>query len=49
MGYVMTKHKVFISYSHADEAQAKRILIHLDPLVRDGTILVWHDRALSPV
>jgi predicted ATPase len=45
---IMNKHKVFISYNHADEAQAKRILIHLNPLIRDGTIDVWHDRCIKP-
>jgi predicted ATPase len=44
----MSKQKIFISYSHADEAQAKRILIHLDPLRRDGTIEMWHDRRIKP-
>lgn len=40
--------KLFISYSHADEAHAKRIQIHLDPLRRDGTISFWYDRCIEP-
>src|SRR5205085_8829263 len=40
--------KVFISYSHADGAHAKRILVHLDPLKRDGTISSWYDRCILP-
>src|SRR3569832_2384165 len=45
---MMSKNKLFISYDQADEAQAKRILIHLDPLRQDGTIELWHQRCIKP-
>lgn len=44
--------KVFISYSHADEAFRKELDTHLSPFVRNGSLQIWHDRKLlagSPV
>lgn len=38
---------LFISYSHHDEALAKELLKHLDPLRRSGLIQLWHDRKLK--
>lgn len=38
--------KVFISYSHADEALKDTLLKHLKPLERMKLITSWHDRKL---
>jgi hypothetical protein len=40
--------KVFVSYSRVDEAQRVRLDVHLAPLVRDGLIDLWSDRAIAP-
>ncbi|MSP62627.1 MAG: toll/interleukin-1 receptor domain-containing protein [Myxococcales bacterium] len=40
--------RVFISYSHADDAHRKRLDVHLAPLKREGLIAPWHDRMLLP-
>ena len=40
--------KVFISYSHADEALRDRLATHLAPMQREGLIEPWHDRRLLP-
>lgn len=40
--------KVFISYSHRDTAACERLLIHLEPLRRQGLIDAWHDRRIAP-
>jgi len=39
--------KVFISYSHADEALKDELLKHLSPLKRMNLIEEWHDRKLK--
>ena len=38
--------RVFISYSHADEAVLRRLHTHLAMLQREGSISEWHDRAI---
>jgi hypothetical protein len=38
--------KVFISYSHKDEALRNEMENHLAMLKRDGTIETWHDRRI---
>jgi hypothetical protein len=40
--------RVFVSYSRADEAQRVRLDVHLAPLVREGLIDLWSDRAIAP-
>lgn len=39
--------RVFISYSHADEALKDELLKHLSPLKRMNLIEEWHDRKLK--
>ncbi|MGG6268502.1 TIR domain-containing protein [Leptolyngbya sp. AN03gr2] len=44
------RNKVFVSYSHADEAKLDffdRILTHLRPLDRDGAIDLWSDKKIK--
>lgn len=38
----------FLSYSHKDEEQAKKLLTFLMPLTRKGEIRMWYDRMISP-
>ncbi|GAA4725077.1 toll/interleukin-1 receptor domain-containing protein [Sphingomonas lutea] len=38
--------KVFISYSHVDQALIDRLHKHLAHLQRDGTISEWYDREI---
>ncbi len=38
--------KVFLSYSHADEALRYKFETHLAMLKREGVVAVWHDREL---
>jgi TIR domain len=38
--------KVFISYSHVDEAFRKELDAHLSPFVRNRSLQMWHDRKL---
>jgi hypothetical protein len=38
--------KIFVSYSHEDEAMRARLEVHLKPLIREGLIDAWHDRRL---
>jgi hypothetical protein len=40
--------KVFMSYSHKDEALRDELEIHLALLKRQGLISTWHDRKISP-
>ena len=40
--------KIFISYSHADEAIKNDLQKHLRPLERMDLIKLWHDRKLLP-
>ncbi len=39
--------KVFVSYSHQDDALRKRLDVHLSLLKRQGVLEVWHDRRLQ--
>jgi hypothetical protein len=38
--------RIFISYSHADEADKNRLRISLSPLVQTGLAELWHDREI---
>ncbi len=40
--------KVFISYSHRDEALRDELISHLSPLKRQQLIDTWYDRAIAP-
>lgn len=40
--------RVFMSYSHADEALRNELEKHLDALRRQGVISIWHDRRIGP-
>lgn len=39
--------KIFISYSHRDEAHRRDLEDHLAQLRREGRIAVWHDRKIG--
>lgn len=39
--------KVFVSYARVDEAYRVRLNVHLAPLVREGLIDLWSDRAIA--
>ena len=38
--------RLFISYSHKDEALRSRVCEHLVGLQREGVIDLWHDRKI---
>ena len=38
---------VFVSYSHRDKRWLDRVLVHLKPLERAGTLAVWSDTRIS--
>lgn len=40
--------RVFISYARVDESYRVRLDVHLAPLVREGLIDLWSDRAIAP-
>ena len=40
--------KVFLSYSHQDEAMKDQLNVFFAPLRRSGKIAVWHDRQILP-
>ncbi|MGZ4846278.1 MAG: toll/interleukin-1 receptor domain-containing protein [Halobacteriota archaeon] len=40
--------RVFISYSHNDEALKNELEKYLDPLIHDGLIAPWQDRNIAP-
>ncbi len=40
--------KIFISYTHKDEAFKDELIIQLKVLQRDGHIATWHDRQIAP-
>ncbi|HSS21566.1 MAG TPA: toll/interleukin-1 receptor domain-containing protein [Pyrinomonadaceae bacterium] len=37
------RHQVFISYSHKDKNWLERLLFHLQPLEKSGTLIRWDD------
>lgn len=39
---------VFLSFSHADRAWVKRLLVHLKPLERAGMVRLWDDTRIKP-
>jgi hypothetical protein len=39
--------KVFISYSHRDEKMRRKLGQHLEPLVEEHAIQIWHDREID--
>jgi hypothetical protein len=40
--------RIFVSYSHADEAERVRLDVHLAPLAREGLIDSWCNRVITP-
>ena len=40
--------RIFISYSHQDEAWLKRLQVHLKPLERAGIVERWDDTRIKP-
>jgi hypothetical protein len=42
------KGNIFISYSHQDLDQYKRLMVHLNPLIREEFINVWSDEQIQP-
>ncbi|HEY6333657.1 MAG TPA: GTP-binding protein, partial [Blastocatellia bacterium] len=40
--------KIFISYSHNDDALRETLVRHLSPLRREGLLDAWHDRKIKP-
>lgn len=42
----ITSEKVFLSYCHEDEWLKDELIQTLDPLVRDKSIEIWHDRLI---
>jgi internalin A len=47
-GYKVPRNQVFISYSHKDKRWRDEIEIQLKPYLRDGSIISWSDRQISP-
>lgn len=45
---VEKRHKLFISYSHADRQFLDRIVVHLRPLERQNLIEFWSDTNIKP-
>jgi len=43
----MTKPRVFISYSHKDEAWKNRLVTHLGVLEQQGLLEIWEDRQIE--
>lgn len=39
--------RVFVSYAREDDRYRTRLAVHLAPLVRDGLIELWSDRAVA--
>lgn len=40
--------RIFVSYARVDEPHRVRLNVHLAPLVREGLIDLWSDRAIAP-
>lgn len=40
--------KLFISYAREDKRLLSRLLVHLEPLIRSGTIERWYDQLIYP-
>ncbi|MGD9721777.1 MAG: TIR domain-containing protein [Pirellulales bacterium] len=43
-----TRQGVFVSYSHKDERWLERLIIHLRPYLRNGSITYWSDKQIEP-
>ena len=43
-----TRDKVFISYSHKDTKWRDELDTHMKPFVRDGSVISWSDKQISP-
>src|SRR5438045_3947187 len=41
-------HKIFISFSHKDEELRAQLVNHLTSLTKNGIIVCWDDRRMSP-
>ena len=39
--------RLFLSYSHRDEALREELIAHLTPLMRQGVVQGWHDRKMG--
>lgn len=44
----VTRHRVFVSYSHRDRRHLNRLQVHLRPIEREGLIDLWDDTRLTP-
>ena len=44
---IITSEKVFLSYCHEDEWLKDELIQTLDPLVRNNSIEIWHDRLIK--
>jgi hypothetical protein len=42
------KDRVFISYSHEDDAYRVELETHLKPYLRNGSITIWSDQRIRP-
>jgi cellulose biosynthesis protein BcsQ len=40
---IVSEPRIFISYSHADEVWARRLMIHLSPLIGSRGLQIWDD------
>jgi len=43
-----TRNQIFISYSHKDERWRDELETHLKPYLRDGSIISWSDKQITP-
>ncbi len=48
MSELVTRNKVFISYSHKDQKWFDDLKIHLEPLIREQNLKVWDDTQIEP-
>jgi len=44
---LLTRRKVFISYSHSDSRWLDRLRVHLAPIEREGTLDLWDDTRIA--